>query len=86
MTPNGCHSKPRPTPQTRIIVRDGWTAAIPETAMGRDELAAAVRFVPVRHVMSCACVYGPTNNDPRCGAFPDLGLAPCPHLTGDPKP
>lgn len=34
----------------------------------------------VPHRMSCACVYGPMNNDPRCGAFPDLGLAACPHL------
>lgn len=73
MTPNGCHSKPRPTPQTMLRVQDGYHWA---NSPGPDRTD---RIVRIKHAMSCACVYGPMNNDPRCGAFPELGLAPCPH-------
>lgn len=79
MKPNPCHSQPRPTPETKIIVQDGYFAP----PANRDGAFTRVpRYREIAHVMSCACVYGPISNDPRCGAFPELQLGPCPHLAG----
>lgn len=78
MTPNRCHSKPRPAPHTTITVQDGYYEPPVDIEVGQYHTRQP-RYVLVPHVMTCACVYGPMNNDPRCGAFPELGLAPCPH-------
>jgi hypothetical protein len=78
MIPNPCHSKDRPTPETTITVQDGW--AIITTNRNRQGQHGLVALKhEIKHAMSCACVYGPMNNDPRCGAFPDLNLPVCPH-------
>lgn len=79
MIPNPCHSKPRPTPETKLIVQDGYFTD-PLAQQRGEPFVRMPRYVEIAHVASCACVYGPGNKDPRCGAFPELQLGPCPHL------
>jgi hypothetical protein len=75
MKPNGCHSQPRPTPETRITVQIGYWDPAPN---GQQHTRTA-RYTEIPHVMSCDCRYSATTEDPRCGAFPDLGMPVCPH-------
>lgn len=73
MKPNGCHSMPRPTPATTYVAQKGWS-----DVYGQPQARMPI-YVDVPHVMSCACQYSQTTNDPRCGAFPDLAMPVCPH-------
>jgi hypothetical protein len=77
MTPNACHSKPRPSADRMLIVQDGYFAPPANRA---EAFTRVPRYVEVPFRMTVACVAGPNMVDPRCGAFPELGLAPCPHL------
>lgn len=80
MRPNSCHSLPRPTPDTKLIVQDGYFTA-PANRTG--PFTRVPRYVEIPFRMTSACVAGPNNpGDPGCGAFPELGLPACPHLAG----
>jgi hypothetical protein len=62
-----------------MIVQDGYFSA-PDNPAGF--FTRKPRYVMIPFRMTCHCVAGPNNpTDPGCGAFPDLGLGPCPHLT-----
>lgn len=78
MKPNGCHSVPRPTPATTIVVQDGYFPDLRGkfTTIG---FSRTPRYKEIPHVMSCECRYSVTTEDPRCGAFPDLAMPVCPH-------
>lgn len=66
---------PRPTPATSYPAQIGYV----EMRDGYDNPCRAPQYRDVKHVMSCDCRYSATTEDPRCGAFPDLGLSVCPH-------
>jgi hypothetical protein len=65
----GCHSRPRPTPETSYVTQTGWSETVTSALV-------PVRFpvyAEIKHSMSTDCRYDKKATDRQC--------AGCPHIS-----